>query len=257
MALQTSGQISLNDIHVEAGGSSGTSVGINDTDVRDLTGVGSGGSSSFSSFYGTSSAIVFDGPVTIATHPDLTAYYSFGGNGYMGYFNNLHANWHLPSGAAQIGVYPYGQLGTAPNTHTPTGHLIRGLGKFQGYPDKGDGAIRFHLTLSGHIPDDNTSFTSITINKNAGGGGGQTFYRSSAEINPSLSHAQYRHSYAFTSPGAVANLIEMSGPRNTSDPVTRWSWLIQNNVNSSVFLNTYVASLGWSANGQVKYVEII
>ena len=37
MALQTSGPISLNDIHVEAGGSSGTSASINDTDIRGLT----------------------------------------------------------------------------------------------------------------------------------------------------------------------------------------------------------------------------
>ena len=37
MALQTSGPISLNDIHVEAGGSSGTTCSMNDTDIRGLT----------------------------------------------------------------------------------------------------------------------------------------------------------------------------------------------------------------------------
>ena len=37
MALQTSGPISLNDIHVEAGGSSGTLASINDSDIRGLT----------------------------------------------------------------------------------------------------------------------------------------------------------------------------------------------------------------------------
>jgi len=36
MALQTSGQISLNDIHREAGGSSGSGASINDADIRGL-----------------------------------------------------------------------------------------------------------------------------------------------------------------------------------------------------------------------------
>ena len=57
MALQTSGAISLNNIHVEAGGSSGTSATINDTDIRGLIGKGSGAQSSFSEFYGASSSI--------------------------------------------------------------------------------------------------------------------------------------------------------------------------------------------------------
>ena len=36
MALQTSGAISLNDIHVEVGGTSGTLCSVNDADIRDL-----------------------------------------------------------------------------------------------------------------------------------------------------------------------------------------------------------------------------
>lgn len=54
MALQSSGQISLNDIHVEAGGTTGTQASLNDTDIRDLIGKASGAQSSFSEFYGAS-----------------------------------------------------------------------------------------------------------------------------------------------------------------------------------------------------------
>jgi len=36
MALQSSGAISLNDIHIEAGGSSGSNCSINDADIRAL-----------------------------------------------------------------------------------------------------------------------------------------------------------------------------------------------------------------------------
>lgn len=52
MALQSSGQISLNDIHVEAGGSSGSLAAINDSDIRDLIDKSSGAQMSFSEWYG-------------------------------------------------------------------------------------------------------------------------------------------------------------------------------------------------------------
>lgn len=52
MALPSSGAISLNEIHIEVGGSSGSQVSLNDSDVRDLKELSSGASSSFSNFYG-------------------------------------------------------------------------------------------------------------------------------------------------------------------------------------------------------------
>lgn len=64
MALQTSGAISLNDIHIEAGGGSGTLVSINDADVRSLIGAGSATTMSFSDFYGASSSASFVGAYT-------------------------------------------------------------------------------------------------------------------------------------------------------------------------------------------------
>lgn len=55
MALQTSGAISLNQIHVEAGGASGTQVSLNDSDIRGLISKASGASMSFNEWYGASS----------------------------------------------------------------------------------------------------------------------------------------------------------------------------------------------------------
>lgn len=57
MALQSSGQISLNDIHVEAGGSSGSLCAINDGDIRTLIGKSSGSQMGFNEWYGASSSI--------------------------------------------------------------------------------------------------------------------------------------------------------------------------------------------------------
>jgi len=57
MALQSSGAISLDDIHVEAGGTTGTAVSINDTDVRDLIDSVAGTAVSFDDYYGASASI--------------------------------------------------------------------------------------------------------------------------------------------------------------------------------------------------------
>ena len=54
MALQSSGAISLNEIHIEAQGSSGTQVSINDADVRDLISKAAGAQNAFSEYYGAS-----------------------------------------------------------------------------------------------------------------------------------------------------------------------------------------------------------
>lgn len=65
MALQTSGQISLNEIHVEAGGSSGTQAGINDSDIRGLISKGSGAQMSFSEWYGASNSVTLSSAGTV------------------------------------------------------------------------------------------------------------------------------------------------------------------------------------------------
>lgn len=56
MPLQSSGQISLNDMHVEVGGTSGTQCSMNDSDIRGLVSAAANSQMTFSSFYGASSA---------------------------------------------------------------------------------------------------------------------------------------------------------------------------------------------------------
>ncbi len=57
MGLQTSGPISINDLHLEAGGSSGTMAGMNDSDIRDMIDKASGATASLSEYYGASSEV--------------------------------------------------------------------------------------------------------------------------------------------------------------------------------------------------------
>lgn len=70
MALPSSGQISLNQMHVEAGGSSGTQAGINDADIRALIGKGSGVQMAFNEWYGAflqDVNIAFNGGTSVTT----------------------------------------------------------------------------------------------------------------------------------------------------------------------------------------------
>ena len=65
MTLPSSGSISLNQMHIEVGGSSGSQVSINDSDIRGLISKGSGATMSFNEWYGASS-FTADTQVTIA-----------------------------------------------------------------------------------------------------------------------------------------------------------------------------------------------
>ena len=51
MGITSSGAISLNDLHVEAGGTSGTTCSFNDTDIRDILEVSSGASHNLGQYY--------------------------------------------------------------------------------------------------------------------------------------------------------------------------------------------------------------
>ena len=55
MGLQSSGAISLNQLHVEVGGTSGTICSLNDSDIRGLIGVSNQGSQNIQQYYGSSS----------------------------------------------------------------------------------------------------------------------------------------------------------------------------------------------------------
>ena len=60
MPLQSSGQISLDDLHVEVGGTSGTECSMNDSDIRGLIGSSSANQAAMNAFYGASNAQTVD-----------------------------------------------------------------------------------------------------------------------------------------------------------------------------------------------------
>jgi len=84
MALQASGQICLNDIHVEAGGTTGTPVCINDSDIRGLISKASGAQMCFSEWYGASATQSY----TITEGSECSGYicrYGYYDGSFLGY----------------------------------------------------------------------------------------------------------------------------------------------------------------------------
>jgi hypothetical protein len=82
MALQSSGAISLNEIHIEAGGSTGSNCTINDSDIRGLISKSSGATMAFNEWYGASNnelVVVF----TYASQSGKFPHYGFR-NGILG-----------------------------------------------------------------------------------------------------------------------------------------------------------------------------
>jgi hypothetical protein len=77
MPLQSSGQISLNDLHVEAGGTSGTQASMNDTDIRGLLNASANSQMTFSSFYGASASL-WDAVVTPGSYTPLKSPTQYG-----------------------------------------------------------------------------------------------------------------------------------------------------------------------------------
>ena len=83
MPLQSSGQISLNDIHLELGGTSGTQVSMNDSDVRGLISKASGAQMAMNEWYGASAV------TALASGTGTMGIYSRGtyNPGYWGFQN--------------------------------------------------------------------------------------------------------------------------------------------------------------------------
>ena len=88
MVLQSSGAISLNDMHVEAGGASGTQCTINDADIRGLISKGSGSQMSFNEWYGASSVITEYGGDPQYDYMTATGDYPFYEAVVQDYYNN-------------------------------------------------------------------------------------------------------------------------------------------------------------------------
>lgn len=164
MALQTSGAISLDDIHVEAGGTTGTSVSINDSDVRGLISASASSEMALTDWYGASNIttladLVSQTTITV-TQGDTDDRFST--SRYFGFYGAASPN--------EGSVSPTSLTFGTPNTSLNIRYATRRANVSGGVTD--DSSSAFWLSVK--HPSDNTiragetSITGVTINVDGG-----------------------------------------------------------------------------------------
>ncbi len=187
MALQSSGAISLNQIHIEAGGSSGTTCSINDSDIRSLIDKSSGAQMSFSEWYGASASInetLSNGDTNVNVSTEF---------GSSVFTSNTAKVLIIPSGS-EVGAtggtgnraitVPSGMGGTLTIQNAGT---ISGAGGTGGQPhvngNPGGSAI--------YIASNNVTVTNTGTIRGGGGGGGAGHYGSTGgSVTTSIVYCQ-------------------------------------------------------------------
>jgi len=172
MPVQSSGQVSLNDLHVEAGGTTGTECSFNDSDIRGLISKDAASQMRMDEWYGASSTFSF----TISS------------NTQQGNLNSLAtaAGW---DGSAALectissGVYLWSDsTSTAGLTVNVAGAKVTNNGYIMGKGGQGGGEHGGNATGYSGGPALRISASSTTIVNNSGafiaggGGGGGSYY---------------------------------------------------------------------------------
>lgn len=169
MALPTTGPISLNQMHVEVGGTSGTTVSINDADIRGLISKASGALMSFSEWYGASAV------TSLASGTGTTGYLA------RGTYNPGIWGWNSPS----------------------TGSFALTSGSYAAAFGAGSGAITgFQNRQYGTISGDNNYYFYVNVDATSNpatwtsmsatvGGTTTTFTRASATVTTFGGDTQY------------------------------------------------------------------
>jgi hypothetical protein len=189
MALQTSGQISLNDLHIEAGGTTGTQVSLNDTDIRGLISKSSGVQMSVSEWYGASNSVVIN--LVIASNTNNYNLFSSKGGTYSA--GNTTVNVTINSGVT-VGSTTSGTYAFTTGLGWVTGDVINiinnGTIKGRGGNGGAGGSAVYNssVTNAGNGGTGGPAFRgqfACTVTNNGsvyggggGGGGGGSFYGS-------------------------------------------------------------------------------
>lgn len=105
MALPSSGQITLDEMHVEAGGSTGTLATINDSDIRGLIGKSAGVQMAFDEWYGASARVTVNLTLSSNTN-NYNIYFNRGGSYSAGKTDvTLTINSGVTVGSTSTGAY--------------------------------------------------------------------------------------------------------------------------------------------------------
>ena len=170
MATPASGAISLNEMHVEAGGSSGTTCSINDADIRLIADKSSGATASWNDYYSRAADWSFTMTVADTTTSSSDGYVTTtiryrgyhttttfqgsdqpNGNGGLGSINDNQDADYLANAVIDV-LYTRGENGQSTN------------------------AVRIQIGDNGTITNNDTAYKSVVIN-------GFTYNRSDFTFN--------------------------------------------------------------------------
>lgn len=187
MALQSSGAISLNQIHVEAGGTSGTQASLNDSDIRGLISATSGSEMSFDDWYGASAA----------THTITQGTYNTTGATYRGFWSTLSTGSIIDvPDSSQIGD-AYFNNGSINLQITMVTRVAASSGFF------------FYVRMSHSSPVATDAFDSLTLTAN---GNTITMYTSDAYTSGTYERSWlWNDSYGLTSTEESDLITEFDG----------------------------------------------
>ena len=167
MVLPSSGTISLNQIHVEAGGTSGTQAGLNDSDIRALIDKNAGTTNSFSEYYGASASLT---ETVSSSTTNLNVSTKFGSSNFTSNTTKiLIINSGVEVGASNLSNYainvPSGMGGTLTIQNAGTLSGAGGDGSSSGAGGAGGTAL--------YIASNNVTVTNTGTIRGGGGGGGK------------------------------------------------------------------------------------
>jgi len=199
MPLTGSGAISLNEMHVEAGGSSGTECSLNDSDIRGLISKSAGASMAFNEWYNAASSVAdFATTMTVGhTNVSTTVGYSTFGSACKG-FNTTSSSQPMFGTSTNS----HGSLSSTSNANYFGGNTIHGISMLGSTtPTAATTGTIYLYVATLNISNSDTSFKEVVIN-------GTTYARSSATYSSSTSGGFAYSSWNWT--GVQADLSNAS-----------------------------------------------
>ena len=197
MPLPASGNsISLNQMHIEVGGTSGTTCSLNDSDIRGLISKSSGATMAFNEWFGASASVADYSTTLTSGHTSVTTTV-----GYSSYVNA--AKGFLTTSASQpmfgTSTNNIGSLSSTSNTNYFGGNTIHGI-SMMGVTTSTTGTIYLYVATL-NISNSDTSFKEVVIN-------GTTYTRSNATYSSTTFGGFAYSSWSWS--GVQANLSNSS-----------------------------------------------
>ena len=197
MPLPASGNsISLNQMHIEVGGTSGTTCSLNDSDIRGLISKSSGATMAFNEWFGASASVADYSTTLTSGHTSVTTTV-----GYSSYVNA--AKGFLTTSASQpmfgTSTNNIGSLSSTSNTNYFGGNTIHGI-SMMGVTTSTTGSIYLYVATL-NISNSDTSFKEVVIN-------GTTYTRSNATYSSTTFGGFAYSSWSWS--GVQANLSNSS-----------------------------------------------